>query len=170
MVLRQLSKDKMSGYDLMKSCGDYCKKPSPGYIYPLLNDLQNNGFISVKKEGRRKIYSLTEKGIKLLDNLKTKREETIYSFAKILEPITQKSDLQKFIKSKSSTGKNDLSLQDQFLLKDLNTIILSFYQKRNDEDCEKMKKILLETIKKLDRLKQQKPKIHPSNKIVSTHQ
>jgi len=154
MVLRQLSKVKMSGYDLMKSCGDYCTKPSPGYIYPLLNDLQGNGFISVKKEGRRKIYSLTEKGMKLLDTLKTKREETINSFAKILEPITQKSELQRFIKSKSSIGKNDLSLQDQYQLKDLNILILSFYQDRNNDNREKMKKIVNETIKKLERLKQ----------------
>lgn len=157
IVLRQLSKEKMSGYDLMKSCGDYCTKPSPGYIYPLLNDLQKKGFIVVKKDSRRKIYSLTKKGITLLNNLKIKREETVKSIAKILEPITGKSEIQKFIKSRQYKKKINISIQDQLLLKELNSRIYDFYQnKDNDKNNgrkEKMKKILQETIKNLEKLK-----------------
>jgi len=147
----------MSGYDLMKSCGDYCTKPSPGYIYPLLNDLQKKGFIVVKKDSRRKIYSLTKKGITLLNNLKIKREETVKSIAKILEPITGKSEIQKFIKSRQYKKKINISIQDQLLLKELNSRIYDFYQnKDNDKNNgrkEKMKKILQETIKNLEKLK-----------------
>ena len=157
IVLRLLSKEKMSGYDLMKSCGDYCTKPSPGYIYPLLNDLQKKGFIVVKKDSRRKIYSLTKKGITLLNNLKIKREETVKSIAKILEPITGKSEIQKFIKSRQYKKKINISIQDQLLLKELNSRIYDFYQnKDNDKNNgrkEKMKKILQETIKNLEKLK-----------------
>jgi DNA-binding PadR family transcriptional regulator len=147
----------MSGYDLMKSCGDYCTKPSPGYIYPLLNDLQKKGFIVVKKDSRRKIYSLTKKVITLLNNLKIKREETVKSIAKILEPITGKSEIQKFIKSRQYKKKINISIQDQLLLKELNSRIYDFYQnKDNDKNNgrkEKMKKILQETIKNLEKLK-----------------
>jgi len=153
IVLKQLSKEKMSGYDLMKSFGDSSKKPSPGYIYPLLSDLQKKGFISVKKDGRKKIYSITEKGIKLLDNLRIKREETMTSFVKILEPITEKNEIQSFIKSKAKKEKNNLSLYDQFLLKNLHTQIFSFYKTGKDKDKKKMRKILKETIKKLESFK-----------------
>ena len=143
----------MSGYDLMKSFGDSGKKPSPGYMYPLLSDLQKKGFISVKKEGRRKIYSITGKGIKLLDNLRIKREETMTSFVKILEPITGKNEIQNFIKSKAKKEKKNLSLQDQFLLKNLHTQIFSFYKTGKNENKEKMRKILKDTIKRLESLK-----------------
>ncbi len=37
-------------------------KPSPGTIYPALKDLEDRGIIKSEKEGRQRIYSLTETG------------------------------------------------------------------------------------------------------------
>lgn len=143
----------MSGYDLIKSFGDSSDKPSPGYIYPLLIDLQKKGFISVEKEGRKKIYSATEKGINLLNNLRIKREESMISFVEILEPIAGKKEIRNFIKSKANKERKNLSLHDQFLLKNLHTQIFSFYKTRKNENKEKMSKILKNTIKRLKNLK-----------------
>jgi DNA-binding MarR family transcriptional regulator len=45
-------------------------KPSPGSMYPLLDGMLKNGLVVCKKEGRQKIYSLSNKGraqIKQLD-------------------------------------------------------------------------------------------------------
>ena len=37
-------------------------RPNPGTIYPALSELEKKGLIKCRKEGRRKIYYLTEAG------------------------------------------------------------------------------------------------------------
>ena len=63
IVLKALSHEDMSGYKLMKFLEETTgKKPSSGSIYPLLDDMKKEHLVSVKQDGRRKIYSLTKKG------------------------------------------------------------------------------------------------------------
>jgi PadR family transcriptional regulator PadR len=38
-------------------------KPTPGTIYPALKDLEDRGTVKSEKEGRQRVYSLTEAGI-----------------------------------------------------------------------------------------------------------
>lgn len=64
-VLEELHEKESSGYDILKKIEHFSgKKPSPGYIYPLLNDLKEKGFVSLKEKGRTKIYRITPKGKK----------------------------------------------------------------------------------------------------------
>ena len=42
-------------------------KPNPGTIYPALKELEKQGSITAQKEGRRKVYMLTEQGRKGVD-------------------------------------------------------------------------------------------------------
>lgn len=66
-VLLALNKSQKHGYELMidfyKVTG---KKLSAGQIYPLLNNMQKKGYVTVTRayegERERKIYSLTDKG------------------------------------------------------------------------------------------------------------
>jgi PadR family transcriptional regulator PadR len=37
-------------------------KPNPGTIYPALKELEKQGLVETRKEGRKKIYQLTEAG------------------------------------------------------------------------------------------------------------
>jgi DNA-binding PadR family transcriptional regulator len=37
-------------------------KPNPGTIYPALSELEKQGLVVTRKEGRKKVYSLTEQG------------------------------------------------------------------------------------------------------------
>ncbi len=37
-------------------------KPNPGTLYPALADLEKSGNVETRKEGRKKIYSLTSQG------------------------------------------------------------------------------------------------------------
>lgn len=149
MVLKHLNKEILSGYDLMKYLGEYGNKPSPGYIYPLLRDLQTNKFISVKKEGRRKIYSISKKGKNLLENLENKHKEMM----KTMAGIGDKKEMKEFIKLKSDMKKNNYFLQDRATLEELRKLISLFYREKSDEKRKKMKKVLEETIKKLENLK-----------------
>ncbi len=150
-VLKQLSEEKLSGYDLMKSLGEFGNKPSPGYIYPLLKDLEKKNFISVKKDRRRKVYSITQKGKDLLENLKTNNEEMLKSMMGILEPIAEKKEIDRFMKLKSDIKKEKHCLQDGELLEKLRNAIFSCY--KNSEKKDKIKIVLEETIRKLEKLK-----------------
>ncbi|MGQ4914767.1 MAG: PadR family transcriptional regulator [Candidatus Asgardarchaeia archaeon] len=69
MILRSLQYHKMHGYEMMKHVKDVTEgqwKPSHSMIYPLLKDLENEGYIisSIEKKGElvRKVYKLTGKG------------------------------------------------------------------------------------------------------------
>jgi DNA-binding PadR family transcriptional regulator len=42
-------------------------RPSPGSVYPLLNDLAGNGYLRARTSNNMKYYSLTEKGREFLD-------------------------------------------------------------------------------------------------------
>jgi len=62
VVLKSISESKkgQSGYGLMKSIEERCgKKPSAGSIYPILKELLKEGLVTVKKEGKKKIYITT---------------------------------------------------------------------------------------------------------------
>ena len=64
-ILKLVSQGPMHGYALMKEIeritdGDW--KPSPGSIYPALQELWQTGLITMRVEGRRRIYEITPKG------------------------------------------------------------------------------------------------------------
>ena len=71
-VILDLLKDKpRHGYDIIReleelSYGFY--KPSPGVIYPTLQMLQEMGYVSSTEQEGKRIYSITEEGIKFLED------------------------------------------------------------------------------------------------------
>jgi len=71
-VILDLLKDKpRHGYDIIReleelSSGFY--KPSPGVIYPTLQMLEEMGYASSTEQEGKKVYSITEEGLKFLEN------------------------------------------------------------------------------------------------------
>jgi DNA-binding PadR family transcriptional regulator len=71
-VILDLLKDKpRHGYDIIReleelSYGFY--KPSPGVIYPTLQMLEEMGYASSTEQEGKKVYSITEEGLKFLEN------------------------------------------------------------------------------------------------------
>ena len=64
-ILIELAGEPMHGYQLIqaietRSGGAW--KPSPGSIYPTLQLLADEGLVSSKQTGERKVYSLTDSG------------------------------------------------------------------------------------------------------------
>jgi len=75
-ILKQLMKEEMSGYDIMKRCEEVLGyKPSPGTIYPLLKSLERKKIIEGKKEGRRIVYKLSPRGKKFMKEIIMAKEE-----------------------------------------------------------------------------------------------
>ncbi len=87
LILKELNERELSGYDLMKIIGEKLKKPSPGSVYPVLKDLREKGFLNVRSDGRKKIYSLSEKGRNVLKDM-VEREKRI-----ILKKVEALKDL-----------------------------------------------------------------------------
>ena len=69
LVLMLLRRRPVHGYGLMKSiCEEFQYQPSAGVIYPTLQLLQDMEYVKVAEENDKKIYSITEEGIKHLEN------------------------------------------------------------------------------------------------------
>jgi DNA-binding PadR family transcriptional regulator len=71
-VILDLLKDKSRhGYDIIRelegqSYGFY--KPSPGVVYPTLQMLEEMGYARSSEHEGKKVYSITEEGLKFLEN------------------------------------------------------------------------------------------------------
>jgi DNA-binding PadR family transcriptional regulator len=148
IVLKELSKDSLSGYDLMKRIECFGKKPSPGYIYPLLKDLKEKGFISFKKYKRKKVYSITNKGKKLLVNLQKNREDMIKRMRYVLKPIADKDEIKeiRFYKHKRF-------FKDKEVLVKFHKTLFSACKKDGGKYKDKIKTIINDSIRKLEKLK-----------------
>lgn len=69
-----LSKGDLNSYQLSKILSTSDRRMSSGTLFPILKDLENEGFIFMRIEGGKKLYSLTEKGKQYVDTLENLRE------------------------------------------------------------------------------------------------
>jgi DNA-binding PadR family transcriptional regulator len=69
-ILHELGLKNLCGDELSKSIGKRKSGPlTPGTIYPALKRLRRKKLIAYKRQGRKKVYSLTDFGVKELDKL-----------------------------------------------------------------------------------------------------
>jgi DNA-binding PadR family transcriptional regulator len=64
-VLALLAEQPRHGYEIILELAERSGglwKPSPGSVYPLLQQLQDEGLVSSREEDGRRVYSLTEQG------------------------------------------------------------------------------------------------------------
>ncbi|MEM0142986.1 MAG: PadR family transcriptional regulator [Candidatus Parvarchaeum sp.] len=63
-ILNMLKKNNLCGEEIAKKIEKYRgKKPVASTIYPALKRLSNSGLIVGKRKGKRRIYSITKKGL-----------------------------------------------------------------------------------------------------------
>ncbi|MGC8533228.1 MAG: PadR family transcriptional regulator [Candidatus Parvarchaeum sp.] len=63
-ILNMLKKNRLCGEEIARKIEKYRgKKPVASTIYPALKRLSNSGLICGKRMGKRKIYSITKKGL-----------------------------------------------------------------------------------------------------------
>ncbi|MCW7076246.1 MAG: PadR family transcriptional regulator [Candidatus Syntropharchaeales archaeon] len=80
-TLRLLNEKPMYGYEIIKEIERKTeKKPSQGSIYPILHELEKNGFVEatwqVEEKGpSRKYYNITDKGREEFERAKQKLTE-----------------------------------------------------------------------------------------------
>lgn len=63
VILKFLAESERHGYDLMRLFAEKgWRPPRPGSVYPILNALEEEGFVTSRTEGERRVYEITEKG------------------------------------------------------------------------------------------------------------
>ena len=67
-ILKELEKNPIHGYALSKKLGITISS-----VYEHLSELEGEGLVKCVIDGRRKVYSLTEKGRKLLEILRQEK-------------------------------------------------------------------------------------------------
>jgi len=78
LVILKLAEAPQSGYGLCSSIEQSIgRRPSYGSIYPYLEKLSTEGMVTVKQQGRKKIYALTTKGENLAKEMEEKREDIL---------------------------------------------------------------------------------------------
>jgi DNA-binding PadR family transcriptional regulator len=91
-VLILLSKKPHHGYEMMKAVEERTSgfwKPTAGGIYPILQDLENSGYVKgewdQQTKRKRKIYELTETGKKVLERTLAKENQLANSMADLFK-------------------------------------------------------------------------------------
>ncbi len=85
MILRWLSESSLSGYALMQRCKKIFGRASPGSVYPILHQMEEQGVIS--KEGGK--YALTEAGKALLSRLESEKRKRMEDARKVLRALSE---------------------------------------------------------------------------------
>ena len=153
-VLYRLKSESLSGYDLMKKIGMIeGKKPSAGYMYPLLQELLEKKFVSLKEQGRKKNYMITKKGLKLLDDLRNSSEETVKNMSSILRPISEKEELENYLSFHTKMKKFKIHMiQDMDVFEKFADAWFEVYDKNDASLSDKARKILIRSTKELKKL------------------
>jgi DNA-binding PadR family transcriptional regulator len=149
LILKELEKSDATGYDLIQRISTRtCKKPSTGSVYPLLKELANSGFLNVRVEGNKKIYSLSQKGKAVLEETSKREKEAILRKIEVLKSSgimseDEASNIVQFISMKRELWSKLFELRNwvQFL----NTIAKAVEKSKSE-----VEEILDEAIKKLE--------------------
>lgn len=106
MILNGLEHKDQTGYQLIHSLSlELGKKPSSGSIYPLLNSMLEEKLITVKEEGRKKIYSLLSLGKKTMIKMFSQKEDLMLKHLRIVNKFNE------FANKKSSLIKNKVDIE-----------------------------------------------------------
>ena len=157
IVLKILNEKDFTGYGLIKEIEDQTGfwKPSPGSMYPLMNDLLKKGLVSCKKSKNQKIYSITNKGKKVHRKIIIKRDKMIqdlFEGIKFLEALGEdKEELKYIIDFLKGFEKGDFPFKENYeSLIEFRTV---FFKVAHDKkNSKKVNKVLKEATKKLNQL------------------
>ncbi|MEA2066773.1 MAG: PadR family transcriptional regulator [Thermotogota bacterium] len=145
-----LKHSELHGYKLMNLIFEKTGfDVSPGSIYPILNDLEEKGYLQMTRSGRKKIYRVTNKGKGAYNELKSKHQETrknlqslSHLFSEYFDEELPVSDPEKHLKNAPKKLKKQLHhLYNKFIrtqwsdpgsLNDLMDSSIKFTQKINE--------------------------------------
>ncbi len=154
IVLKILGEKSLTGQGLIKEIESQTGfwKPSPGSIYPLMNDLLKKGLVTCKKNKNKKIYSITYKGKKVYEKIKEKKGEILKNLIegiKFLETIGEdKEELKHIIDFLKGFEKGNFPFKENY--ESLIEFRAVFFKVAQDKkNSKKVNKVLKEASRKL---------------------
>ncbi len=90
IVLKTIKDQPIHGYDIIQHIKEITGgrwTPSAGSIYPILEGLESNGHIHSEEIERKKVYSITPKGVKALDQMIQKKMEFMKEMAIVINKV-----------------------------------------------------------------------------------
>lgn len=90
VILKLLREKPMHGYEVMKELEQHtrgCYKPSPGTVYPTLQWLEDEGLVSSEDAAGKKVYSITDAGLKFLEENKGTVEDIFDRVDEMIENL-----------------------------------------------------------------------------------
>lgn len=154
-VLRELSKKELTGYAMMKSFEKIsgAKMPSPGTIYPLLNDLLKKRLIAMTVMENKKFYRITTSGRKVLSLLMEERKKNLRNMLPILSKVYSSKELRGMKRALEVMRSDRLHYSDMDVVHELRGAVFDFVASKDyQEKREEFRKIILATAKKIREL------------------
>lgn len=110
------TKGELTGYSFMRDCRERGIKVSSGTIYPHLKELEEMGVITHKQDGKRKVYTTTEKGKEWIKKMSLNDTPEILQgslsrFYNVMT-VTVWNDIESLYKLKSSLEHFEKSLNE----------------------------------------------------------
>ena len=81
MILELLRDKPMHGYEVMRALVETSRgayTASPGSVYPTLQSLEDDGFVTSEEQEGRKTYTITEQGLEFLDSNQDRVEQILH--------------------------------------------------------------------------------------------
>lgn len=155
IMLKELQQQPQTGYSLMQRIAeDTGKKPSAGSIYPLLADLLKKKLIKQEADGRKKVYSLTQKGKNHIKELRVEKQQLFARYIEFIRHISEVSGEELIIPKKCNISDCHKFIQGIFEpYAQLEISIVNHSAAPYDEArAKKIKQILTKTAKQLKEL------------------
>ena len=158
VILRSLEKNSLSGYQLIKQINTATGwKPSTGSVYPLLDAMRKKGILTVRQDGRRRVYTITTEGKAALlatkqdyDRIFDRMIDELHVVSATTDMIPEAGAILELLKSVRS-GKNPFRPYEPEL-SDLKRHLLVAMSRQTDTP--KVRAILKEAATKLKRIDQ----------------
>jgi DNA-binding PadR family transcriptional regulator len=131
MVLKSLADKPKHGYEIMQSLGEEFQgayQPSPGALYPILQMLEEEGYVAGKDEEGKRIYSITPEGS---EYLKASEEK----FKALIDKRKAFFDERKGLNRE---------------LRNLGSLVMTNYRDMTPEKAERIAQIIKEARRKID--------------------
>ncbi|GEM_PF-623567 len=160
-ILKLLSEEPLTGYGLMKRIEEETGfwKPSTGSVYPLLQALEEQGWLTHEGEAERKVYKLTEAGRQALEEAHHAKEEILDGLQRAFEIFRRvfgpeeveplQSRLQSLLRDESlGSERIPKALQSRIIL--LRHVLLSLpYERLSEEELSAINCVLEEALDRL---------------------
>ena len=90
ILLKIIQEKPTHGYEIIQKVSERSHgnwTPSPGSVYPALEYLESKGYISSEERDRKKVYTITPKGERAVEQMNNKRKELMSELITFLGEI-----------------------------------------------------------------------------------